>query len=361
MALAGDFYSSYETLMNAPRGEVLRLREILRRQRGQAQANGGRPTEAESAQNEHDFQQATLGRDGLHGREEMNYVDLAEDNNVHFSKDNVRQWKAAHGQALDLAAAHKLEEALAIEAFHAHFLTDAFSAGHLVSGEVGRAVATNFIAQHGADLETILAHALAEDAKIRDPSIATAIMLMMRKHHLPSILLKIVHDALSRQGVTVSNRVGHRWTAYGDAHLAKSREAQAMALEAVRRSREELEVAAQTGEVPTSFAAEWLIPEQVEVTLPAMTPPLAGVRVEPQVLAMPLTDFATDAGIFRSLLEALLLKKGPENPLYQLVKANAGFAGLKPEEWVRLLVHLAHRGGDDAFQLLDRAIEGTAR
>jgi hypothetical protein len=360
MALAGDFYGSYETLLNAPRGEVLRLREILRRQRGQAKANGGQPTEEESAQNEHDFQQAALGRDGLHSTEGKNYVELAEDNNAHFSKDNVEEWRKGHRKALKLAATHKLEEALAIEAFHAHYLTDAFSAGHLVSGEVGRAVAADFIARHGADLEAILAHALAEDANIRDPSAATAIMLVMRSH-LPSILLKIVHDALNRQGVTVSNKIGHRWAAYGDGHLATSREAQAMALEAVRRSREELEVTAQTGQVPTVFVADWLVPEQVEVTLPPTVPSLAGVRVEPQVIAMPLTDFSAASVIFRSLLEAVLLKKGPENPLYRLVRANAGFAGLKLEEWVRLLVHLAHRAGDGAFKLLDRAIEGTAK
>ena len=197
MALAGDFYSSYKTLLNAPRGEVLRLREILRRQRGQAKANGGRPTEHEGARNEHDFQQATLGRDGLHSTEGMNYVELAEKNDAHFSQDNVDEWRKGHGKALNLAAAHKLDEALAIEAFHAHFLTDAFSAGHLVSGEVGRAVATDFIAQHEADLEAILTHALAEDANIRDPLVATAIMLLMQSH-LQSILLKIVHDALTR-------------------------------------------------------------------------------------------------------------------------------------------------------------------
>jgi hypothetical protein len=360
MALAGDFYSSYETLMNAPRGEVLRLREILRRQQGQAEANGRRPTEEESAQNEHDFQQATLGRDGRHGTEQMNYFELAEKNNAHFSQNNVEQWRKAHRRALRLAAAHKLEEALSIEAFHAHYLTDAFAAGHLVSGEVGRAVATDFIAKHAANLEAILAHALAEDANIRDPSVATAIMLSIRSH-LTSLCLKIVHDALNRQGMMVSNKVGQRWPLYGDGHLSGAWEAQAIALEAVRRSREELEVAVETGQVPTLFAAERLVPEQVEFALPPTVPSLAGIRVEPLVMVMPLADFAVSSSLFRPLLEVALLKKGPDNPLYQLVKANAGLAVLLPEEYARKLVHVALHAGDSALKLLDDAIEGTAR
>ena len=163
VALSGDFYRSPEALMRAPRGEleaILRTMEQERTQSGVTADNAfgtGRPTDAEAAQNNAEYELATTGpgsrahhhdhahenplldedqhgghdhddhdhddHDHDHGRVHEGehvedngpdggapasatdaFLDLADNNASHFSPENiVLNWKPKHQHAIDLA------------------------------------------------------------------------------------------------------------------------------------------------------------------------------------------------------------------------------------------------------------------
>ncbi len=114
VALAGDFYADFDALSKAPLKEVYRLIPLVR--------SGGRTEQ---------LQAATGGR----------YLDLAARNVSHFSnapagKGNLDTWRRMHAEAVNLARRAGSDGRLAGQAWGVnaaadHFLTDAFSGGHI--------------------------------------------------------------------------------------------------------------------------------------------------------------------------------------------------------------------------------------
>lgn len=366
MALAGDFYSSPETVMNAPAGELEVILRAMREEAAEAEVSPEhRPTEKQMSHTTAEFQGATAWRERPHydgqgnptgkkqgevaGTDKDSFFGLAGNNASHYSPDNLeKNWRPHHQSALNLAkqyhdehkraggpprpapahkgsqrshaeaptqapelpvgpepADDKLNQALLSDGFACHFLTDAFSSGHLVSGNVGREVGGAFWKAHEADIKAALWGAAKSDKTYLPPQVVENAEFQKK---VDSVCLKLVHDYLNGRPVTVMNKRGEKWQTQGDAHLGQAPETQRLASEATRMSRQSVEETAQSGTSKAPFAAAELAPSQVQLgdTL------------------MPLAQFAESPEIFMGLLRPLLLNPRASNPLYQLIKNNIG-------------------------------------
>jgi hypothetical protein len=210
IALAGDFFPSFEALQVASLREIYLLIPVL--------YNG-----ADTAAQE----KITGGR----------YLALAAENEPHFTvtdegKDNLHHWRVLHGRAIRAARAGDANLAWALNAFADHYLTDAFSGGHL---RVPR-----------SDLK--------------------------RQGTLGNIESKILHDLDNKFGVDVRNAGGKTWTAHGDTflHARGNEENKALAMQAVRLSRQDLADALERrGKYPeptesTKYAVEAILPRVID-------------------------------------------------------------------------------------------------
>ncbi len=220
-----------------------------------------------------DWEKVTSGR----------YLQLAEDNFEHFAFDpsypvrnNKTMWETYHQRAMAKARSGSMEEALKTNAFGDHFLTDAFSAGHLVNKNkifdlvntavyatpiryscvVNRPVVVtdiqssrdfSNISQAGIDLvravcieaykSTALRDYMDEYEIIRDginPDIDNESMficlimgivddLTIGKPRISNLVAKAIHDFLGRTGVEVLFPAdGTVTTLYGDGRLDKT-------------------------------------------------------------------------------------------------------------------------------------------
>lgn len=224
VALVGDFYPSFAALDKASLGEVVALIPLIRNR-----------TPATTA----DFQKATGGR----------YADLATRNVVHFSgtptksektawkkeygveiSSNMDVWREQHRLAIGHARAGRANLAWGVNAGADHFLSDAFSAGHI---RVPRA----------------------------------AMMGTMK-----SIESKVLHDLDNLFGLEVVNGAGHKWITYGDNHLnddPRNTEGLAMVMKAVEASKKDIADALAGGKAypePNTikgFEVEALVPRAV--------------------------------------------------------------------------------------------------
>ncbi|MFL5336406.1 MAG: hypothetical protein ACJ8H8_25330, partial [Geminicoccaceae bacterium] len=108
------------------------------------------------------------------------YVDLASQNVSHFAPDNFATWASEHEKACAEHRSGNAAKALAVDALGLHYLTDRFSAGHVVNKEELMAYATDMIVglaeTHGHrsgskhdKIEAILKDAL--NAAFRDPTL----------------------------------------------------------------------------------------------------------------------------------------------------------------------------------------------
>jgi hypothetical protein len=224
VALSGDLYASFidssgrarsifDALDIAPLAEIVRLIPLI----------------YSSSTSTSELQDATGGR----------YLALAEQNVSHFSnvpvgQRNIDVWRAMHRDAIMLAQqagadARFSNRAWGTNAAADHFLTDAFSAGHL---------------------RTPRAVLLAQGA-------------------LGNVESKILHDLDNTYGVEVTNRRGDAWTAYGDDKLFSPENAENLrrALVAVNLSKRDISDAIAQGTayaIPATFAAEQLVPFPVD-------------------------------------------------------------------------------------------------
>jgi hypothetical protein len=214
VSLAGDHYGSFQELIHAPAEEIDRILLAMRQQRSayergafEARRAGRTETEAVTAGDEQAygmswnfiFNQITNGR----------FADLGAgaENLTHFStRDaNINRYSRLHATAISMARGGRVQEARAMDAFAAHYLTDRFSAGHLRASADAR------------DVE--------------------------RKRQ---------HDYDNLHGLRVHNLQGDRWILYGDGRLHDPRNARnfALAQQAVRHSRADIDLAAAGGRVP---------------------------------------------------------------------------------------------------------------
>jgi hypothetical protein len=232
VALVGDLYASFEDLTKAPLKEVMDLIPLIRSEK---------TTTAE-------FQAATAGR----------YGDLALKNVSHFSgvptqknKDvwkkergveidsNMGVWREQHRAAIAYARQGLADLAWGTNAGADHFLSDAFSGGHIRTPR--------------ADL---IGGGVTGKAK--------------------DVRSKVLHDLDSAYGVEVTNALGHKWLAFGDNYLdpdakdPKYAAGRVMVLKAIELSKKDIADALAKGKAypdPSTikgFAAEQLVPHAVD-------------------------------------------------------------------------------------------------
>jgi hypothetical protein len=227
VALSGDFYGKYmdlsgaqhspfEALDIAPLWEIVQLIPLIR----------GKATTSQ-------LQQVTGGR----------YLDLAKKNVSHFSnvpvgQRNIDVWSAMHRDALMLAQQAAADPSFANRAWATnaaadHFLTDAFSGGH-----------------------------------VRTPRAQ-----LLAQGDLGNVESKILHDLDNTYGVEVTNKRGDpAWIAYGDDALSQAGNAtnRRLALDAVELSKRDIANAIAQGPsyvlppAATPFASEALVPFPVD-------------------------------------------------------------------------------------------------
>jgi hypothetical protein len=122
----GDFFASPADMFKASKKKLLELRKLIRKSK-------------KSSVSTAEWQKAT----------DKQYLKLAAKNSSHFAppnrklitgsksggEDHFNTWGKWHYAALNIAAksrkGKRRDEALAVNAFGDHFLTDAFAAGHL--------------------------------------------------------------------------------------------------------------------------------------------------------------------------------------------------------------------------------------
>jgi murein DD-endopeptidase MepM/ murein hydrolase activator NlpD len=122
----GDLFESRDQMAKASPKELKALADLINRER-----SGGKPVTTE------EWEKATGGR----------YLELAKKNEAHFAPPNPSlvtpssagaaspnhksEWEKQHKSALDTSKSGDKDMALMTNAYGDHFLTDAFSAGHL--------------------------------------------------------------------------------------------------------------------------------------------------------------------------------------------------------------------------------------
>ncbi len=160
------------------------------------------------------------------------YMLLALEHYDHFSPNNIVVYKTGHQLALLQAVKARqsgnkidLEQAYAMEAFAAHFLSDQFAAGHIRTPK--------------------------EELKEK---ITPAV--------LGALLANYMHHEENKFGIQVTNDLGDQWTTYGDQSSFNqfNQTNQHMLLRALQQSADELFDVYQTGVIPEESSVLQLIP-----------------------------------------------------------------------------------------------------
>jgi hypothetical protein len=232
----------------------------------------------------------------------------------------------ASGEAAAPASEQAEAQAWLASAFADHFLTDAFAAGHLVSGSTGRDIAGRFFnTNDGAITAACLACALAEGVHPDDAAVIVTAIRAALKSRAPSLLLKTVHDYYNRNGVEVRNALGQVWRTYGDAHLGGSPETVAMGQLATKASRDAVQDVLSTGGTTRAQAALDYVPAMARLTAGAFEP---------------IAAFSADDTVWNPVLARSLSPDPASNDLYRMIKGNIGpMTGLyvqQGERWVRV-------------------------
>lgn len=279
----GDLYLTPEDMMADKRG----FPQILTLVRQDANFRNGVPGARKVGDKE--WEAATA-----HMPKGKQYVDLAADNDTHFAPypgetakgDNRREWLKWHMAAIDKTVEHAKkgnkgvpEEAVALNGFGGHFLTDAFAAGHILAKQEIKDFAAAKAKKLGAD-ETLIdwpfpessfSVAVAEKLLV-DPKAGTELRKYLIRivqwggmsvtklseaiYHIqedePDLyygaFALIVHDKLNesiRKGsafgpLEVDNDRGTTWMLAGDGTLAESPQTKVIARQAVEQSYDNL-------------------------------------------------------------------------------------------------------------------------
>jgi hypothetical protein len=228
IAMGGDFYASPADLLKADPGELEEIRDAMREER-EGKLKGGKANERYQA-----ITQKYIGR-GKRSKDHT-FLGLARVNAPHFTPTNRTAWKTLHMQALQAAReagkdASKLDTALLIDTFGAHFLTDAFASGHLfdkqkLEVEIDGWLARNKVAPPNPEMSTYYG-IVGKDTRL--------------------LVLKNIHDRLNAEGIEVSNGRGMKWKTFGDDHLKQATDSLRIGAFAVYESRRQVMAANRAG------------------------------------------------------------------------------------------------------------------
>lgn len=268
----GDLFETYDDMQAASHAELSRLRQLVRKSREHYRRRVfGQGTRGHPNTSDKDWNQATDRR----------YLELAMLNFSHFAPsaaaivgaargprlgNHRERWEQLHRRALDTVRNSptdaSLEQALVVNGFGDHFLTDAFAAGHLFNKQDAASRfnskfrdasdPTKLSPAGKAFLDRVAAKAWRGDLKkefskheTRDKYVLTIggyqfrwagfhpnfDSLDMFKRFLHAIhaaepdlianglVALIIHDELNRRGIDVENEFGDRWKLTGDSHL----------------------------------------------------------------------------------------------------------------------------------------------
>ena len=251
----GDFYEEYDDMAKASAAELGRLKTLIDRSKRyyEGKVVNGKPVGTDPTDDE--WQTATTKR----------YLKLAEDNFSHFAPsdsaylaftstkaNNRKEWEKYHNRAIGImrngTKGSATDMALAVNAFGDHFLTDSFSAGHLVNkddlaqyfkslvmsggkvnangqtmfGNIASKAFTGPLKSTFSKYETVEWKGVVFRPNIDSVDRFKALLIgIMEKE--PDVLgktmvAKLVHDALNTHsgGVPVTNMVGDKWNLTGD-------------------------------------------------------------------------------------------------------------------------------------------------
>jgi len=258
----GDFYDSYDKMDAANGAELAKLKGLIDKSKRYYEGKivSGKPVGSNPSDEE--WQKATGDR----------YLKLAEDNFAHFAPSNSgyitsftgatsnhkSEWEKYHTRAIGIMRkgvdSSVTDDALAVNAFGDHFLTDAFAAGHLFNkndlseyfktlvmsgGKVnanGNTMFTNIAAKayHGKLKDEFSKYETVEwkgvvfrpNMNSADRFKALLVGIMEQEPDIigKTMVAKLVHDALNEHpgGVPVTNIAGDRWNLTGDDTLNKA-------------------------------------------------------------------------------------------------------------------------------------------
>ncbi len=252
----GDFYETPTDMLNAPVSELQALSVLIKRDKAKGDVTND------------EWDKATGGR----------YMKLATKNATHFSPsdpalatvsgkstaDNKSEWEKHHTTALKSSQQGDKDLALATNAFGDHFLTDAFSAGHLINRKdftemfeanlPQNAAGTAFLPASTAFFDNVATQSWAGNVSAQFSLMKTVDCFGLLKPHPPApctdmtsvhapiddadtlskllqavhrqepsllegAVLKGTHDKLNTSGVKVENAMGDHWDLAGDGTL----------------------------------------------------------------------------------------------------------------------------------------------
>lgn len=253
----GDFYDNYQQMAGASSSELNSLKALIIRSENvyknsiykMGVGNADDPKQKE-------WGDATGGR----------YLDLAAANNAHFAPpppasafksstapNNKSSWEYYHQKAIDTMRngqnSNDVDEALMINAFGDHFLTDAFSAGHLINKELYTELFKILVLSNGkvdSEGDALFAEIAKQSFKgkvaeefskyqtvdtkykvngfLDDANMFKTLLvgiLEKKPDMIANLFVKAIHDALNKYpgGVPVSNAKGQPWNLSGDGTL----------------------------------------------------------------------------------------------------------------------------------------------
>jgi hypothetical protein len=280
----GDFFDTPEAMKAAKPDELTKLRDLIRRDE---RAYKGEPGVTPVGNDEWD--KATAGR----------YIDLAAKNVAHFAPtagtsgltgtNHKAKWYDLSKQALHQAwfdgqqnGKKVSNEAQTVNSFAAHFLTDAFAAGHLINkptvidearqkwtkmAESGMVFKENYFtmaAARGIVMDPKASKTLRQyELKLIQwdevtPERFSEFMWQVAKKEPDKFFnafARTVHDELDDEvktgaGVEVTNERGDKWLLSGDSSLSKSPDSLRIASAAVAESNANLAIAARSTSEP---------------------------------------------------------------------------------------------------------------
>jgi hypothetical protein len=270
MIAMGDFFETPQEMKAAPRKVIEKLRDLIDKDKSD-------PGKAVTNQ---EWQDATMDLPAGH-----RYLDMAAKNAAHFAPgpavtpkgeppaDHYEAWKTFHFQALDLAREGKRSEAMETNAFADHFLTDAFSAGHLFNkadvaakskksfealplegrygmrtndftDRVGAAIMADPKAAVLKDYEIDVGRAMDDWQEVTAHNLSQIVSAVSWKKegYFYSLFVRILHDRLNRDithrygGLEVENNIGDKWRLSGDETLKYSEDTLEIGRRAVAQS-----------------------------------------------------------------------------------------------------------------------------
>ena len=296
----GDLYEKPEDIYKAPAAELQKLVTLIERDKKFYSGQGG------TAVSNAEWADATKARP-----KDQQYLELAKRNDPHFAPrasgapgakgDHKAEWRKYHQQAIEATIASTAggkagvpDEATVLNGFAAHFLTDAFAAGHLVNKDDAMDQAkvmwqkqtfNGLIFKETAFTKGV-AHQVLADPKVSalmaqkelkevsfgpvtEDRFSEFINLMAEKKpdQFFNAFARLIHDQLNesinppRIALEVTNAKGDVWNLSGDATLAQSPDTLRIMKAAVAQSYINLEAAAKLTGSPTDlepyFKAVW--------------------------------------------------------------------------------------------------------